>query len=208
MFKNRWRLSLLAVLLATSLALPARAYEILLDIDLDDDPATINDLTYETSAVVKVILWPAEGGEAIGPGLFGLGGSCLECDIDPWVGVQFYGTSFDLYIGQPWVTAAGFTGTVDGMLLLGCADDPGYHTVLRFEPIGGDPVIVTEPIFMGQFNAWVHTVPDGCYQPASNLAAMPAQGEYWNYVQIGGPAVALDPVSWGQVKARYRSDLE
>jgi hypothetical protein len=203
MFQRQRRFFLLAITMLTLMAPPAWAYEILLDIDTDNDPTTINNLTNETSAVVKVILSPTTPGESIGPGLFGLGGSCLECDQEPWTGVYFYGTSFDMRFDQPWVTAPGFSSAVYRMTLLGCADDPGYHTVLWFEPIGGT-LTLNQPIFLGQFNAWVSTVPDGCPQPASNLAAMPTQGEVWNYIQLGGAISDAETVSWGQIKAVYR----
>ncbi len=193
---------LLCLAVAGLAASSAPAYQILLDIDTDNDPTTINDYTEETSAVVKVILTPTTPDEIVGWCEFGLGGSCLECGVN-----EQYGTSCDLFrlIGLPWVTAPGFDSYANYMMLLGCPDDPGFHCVLWFEPEGGT-ITLRQPMFLAEFTAWVATARDGCPQPASNLAAMPAQGQYWNYVQIGGPAVIVDVETgtWGRVKSVYR----
>ncbi|MBU0743547.1 hypothetical protein KKG45_10055 [bacterium] len=191
--------SLLVILLA---AAHVSAYEILLDIDTDFDPTTIDDLTYETSALVKLILAPSTPGELIGRVEFGLGGSCLECDL-----VHEYGSAHDLVDSgeQLWVQASAFASGWDYALSLGCPDDPGYHLHLWFEPLGGGTISVNQAFFLAEFNAWVaNPVPPGCRQPASNLAAMPQQGAYWNYIQLGGPAVAGETRDWGEIKSLYR----
>ena len=71
---------------------PVRGYEILLDIDIDDDPTTLNTITYDTTAVVKIILQPSEPGESITEIFFGMGGTCWECE-----GVFDYGVAYDLH---------------------------------------------------------------------------------------------------------------
>ncbi len=197
-----WGLMLTLVLLITVAS--AQAYEFLLDIDIDDDPSTINDLTWDTETVVRMILAPTEPNELFNGADFGLGGSCLECQQ-----VQEYGTMHDL-LGDDWT--ADWTevdelyGSGDGALHLGCFDDPGFHIVLHVEPLI-DYFVLTEPIFIATFNVWVaDPVPPGCQQPPSNLATMFEQGEngYWNYVQIGGPAVEASNHSWSTLKATYR----
>lgn len=188
-----------AVAMLGLMAGPAGAFEILLDIDLDGDPATINDYTENTTTTVFVVLAPTTPGEKVGPASFGLGGSCLECD-----GVQSYGTWFDLDIDQDWVQAPGWSGRVDGILYLGCYDDPDYHTVLFFEPEGGGTVTLAQPIFLGAFQTGVNPPDPGCPTVPSNLAAFGEGRELWNYVQIGGPAVAVESHAWGRIKAMYR----
>ena len=205
--KNHCRLFLYVFLASISLAMSALAYEILLDIDIDNDPATINNATEETSAVVKIILRPTMPGESIGFVNFGLGGECLGCPPNDINGVQTYGISFDLPIEGPWVTAPGFDSESAYMTLLGCPDNPGYHLLLSFEPEGGGTIILNEPIFLAEFNAWVSDpVPDGCIQPSSNLMAMPNQGEWWNYVLIGGGEGpnSTEGSNWGEIKSFYR----
>ncbi len=198
-----YRRSFMAILGSLILfAAPTAAYEILLDIDTDFDPTTINDLTYDTSAIVKLILAPSTPGEMVGRVEFGLGGSCLECDL-----VHQYGTAHDLVDSgeQMWVQAAGFASGWDYATALGCPDDPGYHLVLWFEPLGGGTISVNQAFYLAEFGAWVaDPVPPGCQQPASNLAAMPQQGEYWNYIQLGGPAIGNEAGSWSTIKSIFR----
>ena len=195
--------SFLALILA---GMPAFAYEILLDIDTDNNPATINDATEETSAVVKIILMPTIPGESIGFISFGLGGECITCPpYDPY-GTQYYGTSFDLPIEGSWVTASGFDSEAAYATYLGCFDNPGYHLLLSLEPQGGGTMILNEPIFLVAFNVWISDpVPDGCIQPTSNLMALPSQGEWWNYIVLGGePPNSTDDSNWGEIKSLYR----
>ena len=201
------RLFLLSFLASIFLSVPALAYEILLDIDTDNDPATINDVTEETSAVVKIILSPTAPGETVGFVSFGIGGECVTCPPYDPSGLQTYAVSSDLPIGGPWVTASGFDSEVLYMTLLGCPGNPGYHQVLSFEPQGGGSIILNEPIFLVEFNAWVSDpVPDGCIQPSSYLMAMPNQGEWWSYVLLGDgePPISTDASSWGEIKSFYR----
>lgn len=187
-------------------AMPALAFEILLDIDLDNDPTTINVSTTETSAVVKMILSPTTPGETIGFVQFGLGGECLNCPPDP-SGVQWYGVSFDLPIQGTWVTAPGFDSEAAYMTLLGCPCNPGYHLLLSFEPEGGT-MILDEPIFLATFNAWMSPLPpDPCRQPTPVLMAMTISAEdYYNYIVLAGfewPN-SIDESTWGRIKSFYR----
>jgi hypothetical protein len=206
MTQNHCRLFLCVFLASISLAMSALAYEILLDIDTDNDPTTINIATEETSAVIKIILWPTTLGETIGLVSFGLGGECLGCPPTDINGVQTYGTSFDLPIEGPWVAAPGFDSEAAYATFLGCADNPGYHLLLSFEPEGGGTMILNEPIFLAEFNAWVSDpVPDGCTQPTSNLMAMPCLGEWYNYVLLAGAEGpnSTEASTWGEIKNSY-----
>ena len=136
-----------------------------------------------------------------------LGGECLGCPPNDINGVQTYGTSFDLPIEGAWVTAPGFDSEAAYMTLLGCPDNPGYHLLLSFEPQDGGTVILDQPIFLAEFNAWISDpVPDGCIQPSSYLMPMSSQGEWWNYVSLGGaePPNETEASTWGKVKKIYR----
>ena len=200
-----WRLFLLSFLAMILMAVSTFAYEILLDIDTDNDPTTINVSTEDTSAVVKIILWPTTPGETIGYVYFGIGGQCLPCP--PTDGVQMYGTSFDLPIEGPWVTAPGFDSEAGYATFLGCPGNPGFHQALWFEPEGGGTIVLSEPIFLAEFNAWVSSpVPEGCTQPTPNLMAMPGQGEWYNYVLLAGAEVphSTEQSAWGRIKNLYR----
>lgn len=180
----------------------ALAWEVRLDLDTDNDPATINETTEATSAVVKIVLAPTSPHETITEVTFGLGGTCDECEM-----VQHYGVAFDLIDGgEPnWPDNPLFTGTWDGMLLLGCPADPGYHFTFTAVPVAGS-LVLEAPVFLAAFNAWVATPPpEPCLPVPANLAAMFHQGPggYWNYVQIGGPAVPVSTRSWGVLKRVY-----
>jgi len=181
---------------------PLYAYEILLDIDTDADPTTINDLTYDTSAVVKLILKPDFSGEMISRVEFGLGGSCLECDQ-----VHEYGTAHDLidWVTQSWVQVAAFDSGWDYATYLGCPGNPGSHLLLWFEPLGGGPISLNQSIYLAEFSVWVSDpVPGGCTQPPSNLATLYGYELFWNYIQLGGPAVENEDHTWSGLKALYR----
>ena len=202
----KWRLFLLSFSALIFVAVSALAYEILLDIDTDNDPTTINISTEETSAVVKIILWPTTPGETIGFVTFGIGGECLPCPPDPG-GVQTYGTWFDLPVEGPWVTAPGFDSEAAYATLLGCPGNPGFHLMLSFEPEDGGTMILSEPMFLAEFNAWVRPpVPEPCPQPTPILMAMPSQGEWYNYVLLAGAEGpnSTEFSTWGRIKSFYR----
>jgi hypothetical protein len=190
-----------ALLLASS---GAEAYEFLLDIDLDDDPTTINEITHEPTTAVRLVLAPTEPGELFAGATFGLGGSCIECNL-----VQQYGTAHDL-IGADWMAdwteVADLVGWAAGATHLGCFDSTSYHLLLTVEPVD-DFYLLSEPVFIATFDAWqANPVPPGCQQPPSNLATMHGQGgsKLWNYIQIGGPAVETSFSSWTTLKSNYR----
>ncbi len=183
------------------LAVPAAAYEVLLDIDLDDDPATINSLTLQTSCTVRVVLSPTEPIETITEVEFGLGGSCRECDQ-----VHHYGVAHDLHPAEfgDWTDDPDFSGWWDSATYLGCPDTPCFHDAYFCVPVGGSYEL-SAPIFLASFQAWVAPPPPaGCPVPPANLMAMPQQAQWWNLVQIGGPAAGDDATTWGSLKGLYR----
>jgi len=205
MKRCEWRLVFLSFLAMALMAESAFSYEILLDIDTDNDPTTINASTEDTSAVIKIILWPTTPGETIGYVTFGIGGECLPCP--PADGVQTYGTGFDLPYEGPWVTAPGFDSEAAYATFLGCPGNPGFHLVLSFEPAGGGTITLGEPIFLAEFNAWVNPPDqDPCMRPTPNLMAMPGQGEWYNYVLLAGAedTYGTELSTWGKIKDFYR----
>jgi len=186
-------------------ALPARGYEVLLDIDTDNNPATINEMTNETSALVKIVLWPTTPGEAIGRVEFLLGTTCWWCPPGDLSGFGTDGTSFDYFDEEGWVTDPGFDSGADYPTLLGClgAGGPTGRVLLWFEPKSG-AFTLDEPMFIGEFNAWVNIVPPDCMQPPSDLMTIYAYGEYWNRVFLNGGQNATEENTWGQIKSIYR----
>ncbi|MBE0564777.1 MAG: hypothetical protein IH621_02395 [Krumholzibacteria bacterium] len=193
---------LLSAVLAGVLCGSAAAYELYLDIDLDGDPATINDLCWDQSCTVRLVLAPTEPDEEIWTVDFGLGGSCQECG-----GVFAYGTAFDLGEMQSWTweTHPWFAGTWGYATSIDCPAPTGYHALYHAELIVDCCLVLNEPIFFAAFEAWAVDNGPLCSVPA-NLAVMHGQGaaNVWHYVQIGGPAVAGDKRAWGAVKSSYR----
>jgi hypothetical protein len=186
---------------ALLLAAPATAYEVLLDIDLDGDPSTINELTEDQMCTVKIVLAPTEPDEQITFVEFGIGGTCIECD-----GVFQYGVVQDAgapYDGD-WTDHPDFTGVWGGILSLDCPAPVSYHEVFMAEPVGG-AFTLSAPIFLAAFQAEVAAPPgEGCQTPPANLAAMPQQNAWWNYVQIGGPAIGTEASTWSTLKGLFR----
>jgi len=193
---------LTATILLTILATPTRAYELYLDIDTDNDPATINDFTWDSSCTVRLVLVPSYPEEEIWSVDFGLGGSCLDCG-----GVFNYGTGHDLGDMQTWTWQphAYFAGTWESATMLDCPAATGFHDVYHAESIVDCCFVPGEPVFFGTFRAWTADTPGGCAVP-SNLAIMHEQGVdgVWNYIQIGEPAVGGNKRSWSAIKSLYR----
>jgi len=191
------------VLLAALSARPAAGYEILLDIDLDDDPSTQNTISFESSVTVRIILSPSEPEETISEIEFGLGGTCWNCE-----GVFDYGTAFDLHPPDygDWTDSPSLIGSWDMATCLQCCSTPGFHYVYRASAVDGS-FVLTEPVFIATFQAWQDEPMWGtCPVPPSNLAAfsLTVPGEYWNYVEIGGDApLPVIGSTWGRIKALY-----
>jgi hypothetical protein len=183
---------------------PANGYEILLDIDLDGNPATLNTYSLEDTVTVRIVLKPTQPAEEIQHLEFGLGGTCWECE-----GVFDYGTAFDLLpldFGD-WTDHPDFTGTWGGATCSLCCGNPGFHFLYEASPIEGT-FVLEEPIFLATFHAWKDEPMWGsCPVPPSNLAAfsLAAPGEFWNYLQIGGDApIPVAHTTWGAIKAQFR----
>lgn len=193
---------LVAVLLVGAFGAPAAGYELFLDIDVDNDPSTINGFTWDQSCTVRLVLAPTEPNEEIWSVDFGLGGTCIECDH-----VFAYGTEFDLGDWETWTwdPHPWFAGTWTYATCICCPAPVGYHAVFHAESIVDCCMVLNEPIFFGSFQAWVADNGPNCEVP-SNLAVMHGEGaaNIWNYIQIGGPAIRLDAQSWGSVKSTYR----
>ena len=124
-----------AIIVFTTLLLvtTTNAYEILLDIDDDNDPTTIRDRTGAGTAVVRLILQPTEPDEWITEITFGLGGTCWPCDyIEP--GWAIYGTDWDLFWSGgvlpefPLLSGYGPECT----LSFHCQGDPGFSCCSLF----------------------------------------------------------------------------
>lgn len=197
----RTLICLAAGLLAVSNG-PTAAYELYLDIDLDDDPTTINDFTWDQICTVRLVLAPTEPDEEIWSVDFGLGGSCDEC-----AGVFAYGTGNDLGDMNTWTweTHPYFAGTWGFATDIGCPAPVGYHAAYHAELIVDCCFVLNEPIFFATFQAWAADNGSGCQVPP-NLAVMHGQGEenVWHYIQIGKPAVKGEARAWGGVKSLYR----
>ena len=181
---------------------PAAAYELYLDIDLDNDPTTINDFTWDPTCTVRLVLAPTEPDEEIWTVDFGLGGSCIEC-----MGVFEYGTGNDLGDMNTWTweTHPYFAGTWDHATSIDCPAPTGFHAVFHAESIVDCCLVLNEPIFFATFQAWAADHGPGCHVP-SNLAVMHGQGveNVWHYIQIGEPAVERETHAWGGIKSIYR----
>ena len=191
----------LTVLVVLLLAVPAAAYELYLDIDVDGDPATINDFTWDSSCTVRLVLAPTEPDEEIWSVDFGLGGSCVDC-----LGVFTYGTGHDLgdLASWTWETHQYFAGTWGHAMSLLCPAPTGYHDYFHAELIIDCCFVLTEPVFFATFNAWAADHAGGCGAPA-NLAVMHHQGVggVWNYIQIGEPAVHNEDLTWSAIKSLF-----
>jgi len=191
-----------AALVCFPLAGPAPAYELFLDIDVDGDPATINDFTWDQSCTVRLVLAPTEPDEEIWTVDFGLGGTCVECE-----GVFEYGAGFDLGDMQTWTwdPHPWFAGTWGYATSIDCFAPTGYHAAFHAESIVDCCLVLNEPIFFGTFQAWAADHAPGCNVPP-NLAVMHGQGaeNVWHYIQIGEPAIPTRGDAWGSIKSSYR----
>jgi hypothetical protein len=195
------------------LAASAGAYDVLLDIDLDDDPGTINDYAEGDTVTVRLVLAPTEPDEWINHIGFGLGGTCWECwqqDV-PYT----YGTDCELYrILEGW---HGDNPLIemswgDINLCLGCCNGngngDGFHFIYEAMPAGGG-FALSAPVFIAEFRAWIDrgSVFDRCPHPPSNLMTFPrifgsadAEG---NRIQIGDEFTPVQPRSWSTLKSLY-----
>lgn len=202
--------TLILMLLMSMAAVPARAYDILLDIDTDGSPYTINTETDLSPAQLRLVLRPSEPGEWIGGIAFGLGGTCWECF--EWGVPYTYGTECDLYLGGfgEWIESDLFASSwSDISLCLGCCngngDGEGYHHFFEAAAADGG-FALTESVFIASFSAWVKesSVFDRCPHPPSDLITFPLGGPgSGNAVQITDEFTPTAASSWSAVKSLY-----
>ena len=151
--------ALLSILLVMTLAAPSGAYMILLDIDTDDDPTTLNIATEDDSALVRMILAPDGASEWITQIEFGLGGTCWMCW--EWYS-HMYGTRCDLYDQwepNQWLDHPLFDDCeMAGATCIECCGNPGYHYIY-FATAAGDGFELTGPMFLCDFWPGISTIP-------------------------------------------------
>jgi hypothetical protein len=182
--------------------MPASAYQILLDIDTDDDPYTINQFTEESSATVRMILVPDDGGEWISELNFGLGGTCWMC-FQEWE-YYMYGTSTDIFstwYPDPWMNHPLFgENWADYALCIDCCGNPGFHCVLYADALG-DGFLLEERIFLHSFEAWDIDDSD-CQEPPPDLMAFACDYEPCNIIMLSG-FVDTEKTTWENIKRLY-----
>ncbi len=184
-------------------AVPVAAYQILLDIDLDDDPTTLNESTPEESALVRMILSPAAGGEWITFIEFGLGGACWFCFEDYF---HMYGTDCELFsFVEPWIEHPLFGYTeMGGATCIDCCGNLGFHIFFMAEAVDGG-FYLEEPIFIRDFMAW-DIDHDICQEPPPDLMAF--HDGIGNVILLSAPTSSVEEfesmsASWDLVKALY-----
>jgi hypothetical protein len=201
----------LAVIVLVSFAGGASAYNVLLDIDLDGDPGTINTHTQDEQVQVRLVLSPTAPAEMITGISFGLGGTCWECSAE--AGLSTYGVNCDLYgvfadwhdnplIGTSWGDVSLCYGCCNGN-----GNGDGYHYFYDASAADGG-FLLTEPIFVATFTAWVDRghIFDRCPHPPSNMIIFPRSGDpagTGNEIQITDEFTPVATVSWGTIKSLY-----
>jgi len=189
-----------AVLVLLLAALPATGYQILLDIDTDGNPNTINQFTEESTAIVKMVLVPDGGSEWISDVQFGLGGTCWMC----WeTDFHMYGTSTDLYLfwPDPWLDDPLWgENWADYALCIDCCGNPGFHH-LYFATAAGGGFLLTGNMFLKTFTAWDIDHPV-CEEPPPDLMAFACDWEPCNTIMLSG-YVPVRESDWSSVKALY-----
>lgn len=197
------KLLLLCGLVGLLVASGAHGYTVLLDIDLDGDPATLNESTSLYQAEVWFVLQPTEPQELITEFSFGLGGSCMNCPPDPW-GVFNYGVTFAIPPGT-WSTHPEVDQSwTESATSLNCRGNPGFHAAYFAVATGGG-FVLDAPVFVGSTTAQVHEVVPPCLQPVPDLKTFPASGEPGNSVRLyAGGGIPIAGRTWGVIKSLYR----
>ncbi len=193
------KLTITLLILLTSI--PAFTYEILLDIDTDDDPYTINQFTEDPSATVRMVLVPDGGSEWISELHFGLGGTCWMCFE---TGMHMYGTDtsiFETFWPDPWMDHPLFgENWADYALCIDCCGNPGFHCLLYADAMG-DGFQLDERIFLHTFQAWDIENED-CLEPPPDLMAFACNYEPCNIILLSG-FTDTAPSTWDSIKKMY-----
>ena len=200
---SRLRMIFLTTVLALALPATAGAYTMLLDIDIDDDPTTLNISTPLTSATVKLVLAPDFVNEPITYIEFGLGGSCYDC----WDYGHNYGTGCDLYgVWGAWIMDPRFESSGhDAALCIDCLGNPGWHHFFYATAVGGG-FMLAGPTFIHTFEAWVNeNIPEPCMVPPADLMTF---NDIWETNEVGNTILldfttAAREGSWSAVKSLY-----
>ncbi len=195
------------------LSSPTAAYDLLLDIDIDGDPATINETVDGDRAALRLVLRPSDAApEWITSVTFGLGGTCWECTSQGYIFT--YGSDCDLFYDlDDWHDNPLFEESVaDISLCFGCCNgngnSQGYHYIFTAVAAGGG-FSLEEPIFIAGFEAWVSRggIFDRCPHPPADLVTFPrpfggpsAEG---NRIQIGDEFTSVAAGSWSAIKSLY-----
>ncbi len=192
---------------------PAAAYDLLLDIDIDGDPATINETVDGDQATIRLVLRPSdEAPEWITSVTFGMGGTCWECFSQGYG--YTYGSDCDLFYNlEDWHDNPIFgTSEADISLCFGCCNGNGngrgYHYI--FTAIAaGEGFSLEQPIFIASFEGWVSrsVIFDRCPHPPADLITFPrpfggpsAEG---NRILIGDEFTPTSESNWSAIKSLY-----
>ncbi len=182
-------------------AVSAGAYQILLDIDTDDDPNTINQFTEDPEATVRMVLVPDGGTEWITELHFGLGGTCWFC-WDTYF--HMYGTDtsiYGIYWPNSWLDHPLFgENWADWALCIDCCGNPGFHCLLYADAVG-DGFLLEERIFLHSFQAW-DIDHDVCEEPPPDLMAFACDFEPCNIIMLSGYTSA-ESTTWETLKTLY-----
>ncbi|MBN2169811.1 MAG: hypothetical protein JW819_00660 [Candidatus Krumholzibacteriota bacterium] len=201
---KRSRTIYLAMILVLALPAASAAYTVLLDIDIDDDPTTLNESTPLSAATIMLVLAPDYPNETITLVEFALGGACLNC-YDFNYGWN-YGVVFNILWGD-WITDPRFESSIhDGILYAGCMGNPSAHEI--FSATAADEGFqLSGPTFIHAFPAQVNENIDTefCPVPERTLTTFNNIWEEW----VEGNTVVLDFTTatrdgnWSVVKSLY-----
>jgi hypothetical protein len=184
-------------------ALDASAYTVLLDIDTDNDPTTVNESTSESTATVRVILQPTEPDEWITEIYFALGGSCWDCDPITF-GYGYYGTAWELWWEETVLEFSQLIGNTECVTSFLCGGNPGWHC--QFTASSSEGFTLTEPVFIATFPAWVADEPHpACPLPPSDLMTFLGGGLIGNTILLADEdSIDSDASSLTGIKGLFR----
>jgi hypothetical protein len=200
---SRLRTIFLAIILVLALPAASGAYTVLLDIDIDDDPTTLNLTTPLSAATIMLVLAPDYPNETITFIEFCIGGDCRGCyDFTGWN----YGAVFNIAWGD-WITDPRFeSSTHDGVLYAGCYGEPSAHEFFSATAAGGG-FQLAGPTFIHAFPAQVNENIDTESCPVPDPTVTSVNDIWGSWVE--GNTVVLDFTTatrdgnWSVVKSLY-----